>query len=160
VHPHLVMLSWAHMTPYPKTARFSRFCTARGREYLYFIIGRPFLPQSCSYAWGILTPSNTWFLEGTSESTTQTASQTVQPFCRAHDRDRPTDRQTDRATPSVAIGRIYVHSLLRCGLIIITHLHGSARVLYGRRRKKWRMAKFNHTTRINPLTGHHLNLRR
>ena len=32
-------------------------------------------------------------------------------FCRARDRDRPTDRQTDHATPSVTIGRIYVHGM-------------------------------------------------
>jgi len=41
--------------------RFSRFCTAHGKQSLYFTIGEPF-PQNCPFPWGIWTLSNTWFI--------------------------------------------------------------------------------------------------
>ena len=43
VHPHLMMVSWAHNSPDPKQQlyRFSRCCTAHGRKSLY-LIGHPF----------------------------------------------------------------------------------------------------------------------
>ena len=65
VAPYDRMLAFlTHPSPLPKRHldRFSRFCTAGGRESLYFTIGRPFHPQNYPFAWGIWTPSNTWFI--------------------------------------------------------------------------------------------------
>ena len=45
--------------------RFSCFCSAHGRHSLYFTMGHPFPPQNCPFAWGIWTPSNTWFFRPT-----------------------------------------------------------------------------------------------
>ena len=38
-------------------------------------------------------------------------------FCRTHYRDRPTDGHTDHATPSITVGRIYVRSTARHGVV-------------------------------------------
>jgi len=35
--------------------QFSRFCTAHGRNSLYFTVGVPF-PQNCPFPWRIWTP--------------------------------------------------------------------------------------------------------
>ena len=61
------MLPKAHQSPNPKRHldRFSRFCTAHGRESLYFI-QRPPLPLKFAISHGgSEPPSNTWFLKPT-----------------------------------------------------------------------------------------------
>ena len=79
--------------------RFSRFCTANGKQSLqYFTMGSP-SPENCPFSTGICTPSNAWVLEPT----------------RAHDQNRiligsavsagltsVTDIQTDRSRYSVS----------------------------------------------------------
>ena len=84
-----------------------------------------FPTQNCPFAWGIWTPSNTWFLKSTRVLVQNNIS-----ICSAVSAglsivtERPTDSQTERpthnATWSVTIGRISV--VLRCGLIIITRV--------------------------------------
>jgi len=44
--------------------RFSRFCTAHGRAFLYVTKGHPF-PQNCPFPWGIWTLSNSRFFGST-----------------------------------------------------------------------------------------------
>jgi len=78
--------------------RFSRFCTAHGRMFLYFTIGPPLPPENCPFM-GIWVQSNTWFLgptriynpNGISIGLANFAELTVM-------KDRQTDRQTDRPT--------------------------------------------------------------
>jgi len=57
-------------------------------------------------------PSNIWFLGPTWVHSPNDISIGSAVFCRAHDCNWPTDRQTDkpRYTPSVTIGRIYIHN--------------------------------------------------
>jgi len=72
------MVPWANQSSYPKRHRFSRFCTAHGRESILY--SGPLLhPSNCPFAWGSKPPSNTWFL-GPPKFTSQTASRSVQPF--------------------------------------------------------------------------------
>ena len=60
--------------------RFSCFCTAHGREFLYFTMGHPFRPQKLPLHMRDLDPHLTHGSLGTPESTTQMASWSVQPF--------------------------------------------------------------------------------
>jgi len=52
------MLPWAYQSPQPKwhLNRFGNFCTAHGRESLYFTMGRPFPPSKLPFTQGIWTP--------------------------------------------------------------------------------------------------------
>jgi len=52
-----LVLPSANQSPQPKRQidRFSHFCTAHGRKFLYFIMGEPF-PQNCPFPWGIWSP--------------------------------------------------------------------------------------------------------
>jgi len=50
---------WGHPSPNPKRHldRFSRFCTARGRESLWYATtGRAFTPCNFPFPWWIWTP--------------------------------------------------------------------------------------------------------
>ena len=69
--------------------RFSRFCTAHGRQSLYLTMGHPFPPQNCPFvrgiwphlimlSWAHLSPQPKWHLNQFSG------------FCRVQDRDRQT----------------------------------------------------------------------
>jgi len=65
--------------------------------------GRPFPLKKCTFAWGIWTPSNTWFYSARMSPQPKRHLDRFSRFCRAHDRDRLTNRQTDRppyATPT------------------------------------------------------------
>jgi len=112
------MVCRAHKSVPPKwhLDRFSHFCTANGRESLYYTKGRPFSPQNCPFAWGYWPPSNTWFL-GPLKSTYQMTSRSVQSFLQGS-----RSWQTHHAIPSVTTGHIY--AVLWCGPIInlIVHL--------------------------------------
>ena len=106
----LTLLRLAHPSPQPKLQidRFSRFCTAHGRKSLYFTYnGRPFPPQDCPFPRGMLTPSNTSFLEPTQVLNPNGISIGSAVFAEL---TSVTDRPTDHATRSVTIGRIYVCS--------------------------------------------------
>jgi len=94
--PHLIH---AFLSPYPSTNpkrhldRFSRFCTARGRESLYFTTGRPVLNPhliACMLPWPIRVRNTNGISSGSGLTTVI---------------DRPTD-----ATPSVTTDRIYVRT--------------------------------------------------
>jgi len=77
--PILNMVLWAHQSPQPKhhLSRFSCFCTAHGRVFLYITVGCPFPPSKLTLSmWGSGPPTNTWYLE----PTTQMASRSVQLF--------------------------------------------------------------------------------
>jgi len=75
--------------------QFSRFCTAHDRVSLYFTMGRPFPPQNCPFAWGIWTPSNTWFLGPTRVHNPNGTLIGSAIFARlATVTDRPSDGQT------------------------------------------------------------------
>ena len=82
------------------------FCTAHGRESLYFTMGRPFPLKIARLHEGFGPPSNTWFLESIKEKSILIDS----AICaeRTMMTDRPTDRP--RATLSVTTGRTYVRS--------------------------------------------------
>ena len=54
--------------------RFSRFCTAHGREFPYFTVGRPFRSQNCPFASGDLDLHLIHGSLGQPEPTSQTAS--------------------------------------------------------------------------------------
>jgi len=97
--------------------RFSRFCTVHRTESLYFTMGHPLPPQSCSFAWGSGPPSNIGphGSLNTPESAVFTGLTIVT--------DRQSNRQTDHATRSVSIGHIYV---LRCSLIVLLNMHACA----------------------------------
>ena len=89
-------------------------------------MGRHFLRQNFPFAWGIGTPSNAWLLgparvhnsNGMSIGSAVFAGLTTVTE-RQTDwlTDGVIDRLTDHATRSVTIDRIYVHVVLRCGLI-------------------------------------------
>jgi len=79
-HPgiHLTHGSLGQLSPYPKRHldRFSRFCTAHGRQFLYFTMDRPFPLKIVPFTWGSgphLTQVGSrhqaywprWFLEST-----------------------------------------------------------------------------------------------
>ena len=52
--PSIIHVPWTYPTQHPRLHldRFSRrFCTAHGRQSIYFTIGRPFFPQNCPFAW-------------------------------------------------------------------------------------------------------------
>jgi len=79
--------------------------------------------QNYSFPRGIWTPSPHLMHDsvGPLGSSTQTTSRSVQPFLKGRlllQTNRLTDRRTDHATRSIAIGRICVYVVLRCGLII------------------------------------------
>jgi len=62
--------------------RFSRFCTAHGRESQYFTTG-PIFPvkiENCPFPWGDLDPHLTRSSLDSLEFSAQTASRSVQPF--------------------------------------------------------------------------------
>jgi len=120
---------WAYTSPKPKRHidRFSSFCTAHLRVYLYFTMGRPF-PLYISPCYGgsgphlisgslgpYPSPQPNGILIGSAVFPVLTTAT-----------DRPTDRQTDRQTDrprysvsnsTVTIGRIYV---AYCGRIFMT----------------------------------------
>ena len=107
MHPHRIMLPWAYSSPHPKRHldRFSRFCTAHGREFLYFTMGRPFLQKIAFSHWGCGSPSNKWFSWPIRVHTPNGISIGLSVFAVT---DKPTGRQLDHSTPSVTIGRICV----------------------------------------------------
>ena len=108
VNPHLTYASLDKPQSISKWHfdRFSHFCTAHGRESLYFTMGRPCPHQNCPFTWGSGLPSNTWFLgpagvhnpNGISIGSVVVAGLTI-----------TTDRQTDYAT-LVTTGHIYIHT--------------------------------------------------
>jgi len=91
--------------------RFSRFCTAHGRAFPYFTMGRPFPTQNCPFPWGSGLLSNTWSFRVLNSNGVSIGSAAVAGLTTVTDRliNRPTDRPTDHATPSLTIGRIYRH---------------------------------------------------
>jgi len=58
--------------------RFSRFCTAYGRKFLYFTMGA-LIHQNCPFPPGIWTSHVTHDALGPCEPTTETAPRSVQP---------------------------------------------------------------------------------
>ena len=69
------------------------FCTANGRESLYFTMGRPFSPQNCPLRTGGSAPHLILGSLGPPESPQPKRHlDQFSRFCRVHDRDRPTDR--------------------------------------------------------------------
>ena len=94
------------------------FCTAHGRQSLYFTTGRPFpfkIVHSHQEIW-ILSCRGSL---GPPESTTQTASRSVQPFLQGS-RSWQTNRPTDGPRYSVCNSRPRVYIVLRCGLIMVS----------------------------------------
>ena len=105
VSPYMVPL--AHLILHPKWHLdwFSWFCTAHGRQSLYFTMGRPFPPSKlCLHIREIWTTSNTRFLVPTQVHTPKSL-QSVQPFLQGS-QSWQTDKQT--TTMSAAINHIYV----------------------------------------------------
>jgi len=90
----------------------SRFCTAHGRQSLYFTMGCPF-PLKIAPLRGDLNPHLIHGSLSLPKSISQMASRSVEPFL-----DSSRSWQTDHDTPSVTKSCIYV--ALRCGLIILT----------------------------------------
>ena len=108
------MLSSAYPRPNPKRHldRFSRFCTGRSRESLYFTTGRPFplkiaqlrAERPYTLQWATSPPLKIAHLHAgdlDSYLTNGSLGPNPQPkqhldqfsrFCRAHNYDRPTDR--------------------------------------------------------------------
>jgi len=74
-------------------------------------VGRPFSPQNCPSAWGIWSPSNTYFLGPTPVHNRNDISIGLAVFAGL---TIVTDRPTDHATRSVTIGRI-LYVVLQCG---------------------------------------------
>ena len=127
MHYHLTHASLDHKSPNPKQHldQFSRFCTAHGRVSRYFIMGRPFPPQNCPFAWGDLVPHLTDGSLGPPKSTSQTYLDQFSGFCRAHNRDR----LTDHTTSSVTIDCIYVLTVHKQWTKKIRHLRHSILLL-------------------------------
>jgi len=98
------MVPLAHPSPQPKQhlEQFSRFCTAQGRESLYFTMAFPLkLPLPI----GDLNPHLTHDSVDPRESSTQMASQSVQPFLQGW-----LLWQSDHTAHSVTLGHICIHS--------------------------------------------------
>ena len=98
-----------------------RIAAAHGRYSLYFTMGRPSPSLKTAPSHGGSGPPSNRCSSGPPESPKPKRHfDRFSCFFRAHDRDRQTDRQTEHATPCVTTGRIYVRSILRCGLIIMS----------------------------------------
>jgi len=99
---HLIRAS---LGPPESTSQATGFCTAHGRESVYFTMSRP-LPLKIALRMGDLDPHLIHASLGPAESTTQTVSRSVQHFCRLMIvTDQQTDRQTDRLHYSVCNNR-------------------------------------------------------
>jgi len=107
--PDLIMLTWGHLNQHPiqHLDTFSHFCTAYGRELLYFTMGRHSRPKIAAYHGAMWTHliRDTQFLNRNSMSIGSAVFAGLISVT-----DRQTDRQTDHATRSVTIGRIYICS--------------------------------------------------
>jgi len=86
------MLPWTHPSPHPKghLDRFSRFCTAHGRESLYFTA--PFCLSKLPHRMGRSGTPVLWAHKIPQQP--KRHLNRFSRFCRAHDRDKQTDRQT------------------------------------------------------------------
>jgi len=101
----LACTSILYIDPKRYLYRFSCFCTAHGRESLYFTIGRPFSLKIAPLHEGSVPPSNTWCfwptgvhnLNGTSICSAIFAGLTTM-----------TDRQTDRPRCCVCNSRAHL----------------------------------------------------
>jgi len=104
------MLPWAHPSPHPKQHLewFGCFCTAHGREFLYFTMGHAF-PFNITPLYG--GPEPPWFLGPTQVHNPNGISTDSAVFAGLTTvTDQQTDRQSNRSTPSVTQGCTYVHS--------------------------------------------------
>jgi len=72
-HPTHSSLGLLESTSKRHLDRCSHFCTAHGRESLYFTMGRPFPSKNCRFAWGS-GPTLIHCSFGSPESTSRTAS--------------------------------------------------------------------------------------
>ena len=104
---HQTHASLGPPSPRPKRHldRFSHFCTAHGRESLYFTVGHPF-PLKIA-PWGILIPSDTWFLWPTRvriQNSVSIGSVVFTGFTVV------TDQQTDRPHYSICSNRLRLAS--------------------------------------------------
>ena len=105
--PH-ASLSPTEAMPQRHLLRFSCFCTAHGRQSLYFTVGLPFPLQNPIHIRDLDSHLTHGSL-GPPESTYHTTSRSVQWFLQGSQLWQ-TDRQTDHATTSVTVDCIYVCS--------------------------------------------------
>ena len=106
----LNIVPWARLSPHPKQHLewlVPPFLHSSQHRILTLYNGPPHLPQNCLFAWGIWTPSNTWFLGSTHVHTPVSISIGSSHFMGL---TIMTDTQT-------AIDCIYV--VLWCSLIIV-----------------------------------------
>ena len=107
------MVPWTHATQHPKRHRdrYGRFCTAHGRESIYFTVGRPPPLKIAPSRGGSELPSNTWFLGPTRVHILNDMSMASAVFAGLMIvTDRPTDRQRDRPRYSVCNSRPHLRS--------------------------------------------------
>ena len=105
-----LVLPLAHPSPQPKQQadQLNCFCTAHGRQFLYFTTGAPF-SQNCPFPrqdldpiefmipWAHPNPQPKWHLDRFSH------------FCRAYYCGRLTDRPTDRPHYTVGNNKPHLH---------------------------------------------------
>jgi len=100
---HLCLcVPWTYQTQHPKLHldQFSHFCTAQGRQSLYFTMGCHFLPITPVHEGSGLHQTHGSL--GPPESSSKQHHDQFSHFCTAHG----LDRSTDHATPSAASGCI------------------------------------------------------
>jgi len=115
--PRLIMLLLAHPAQFPKRHldRFSRFCTAHGREFPYTLQwAAPFPLKIVSSHEVSEPPCNLWFLGPPSPQ----PKRHLDRFSRLCRVTIATDRPTDRPRYSVCNNSPHVYEVLRCGLIL------------------------------------------
>jgi len=108
-------LPWTQSSPHSKwhLDQFSHFCTAHGRQSLYFTMGCSFSPSKLPLHMRGSVPHWIHRSLNSPHSACQMTAQLVQPFCSAHDRDRPSDRQTrptHRPCYSICNNRLHLGS--------------------------------------------------
>jgi len=104
------MLPWAHPSPHPTQHLewFGCFCTAHGREFLYFTMGRAFPLDITPLNGG---PESPWFLGPTQVHNPNGISIGSAIFAGLTTViDQQTDRQSNHSTLSVTLGCTYVRS--------------------------------------------------